>query len=249
MENNSGNGSANGQQNPREITKAKPRIKPLVEGINAPRRKANGPVFAPPVLTEQENKLIAETPEASEVASDSSAVVNGKKEPKLLPNSVINRINKPSGRGSGLRAILVVVILALAAYGIYSRYFYKSSVTININSENPADQGQFAGLSNSTRHLGAINPNPEPTAALQASSTPAVATTTPAVLQKKLKITSTPTGYLNFREGPSLSNKILTRVHPEEVYTYTQQKSGWYKIVLADGRSGWVYGQYVSLVR
>ncbi len=78
--------------------------------------------------------------------------------------------------------------------------------------------------------------------------TPIVAPTATAegVPTSMLQILSTSTGYLNVRATPALTSKITTRALPGERYQFTNEKDGWYEIVLSDGKSGWVFGQYVT---
>ena len=64
----------------------------------------------------------------------------------------------------------------------------------------------------------------------------------------KLKILDTPTGWLNVRDAASLDGKAIAKVHPGEEYEYADEQSGWYKIILSNGISGWVYKQYVQTV-
>lgn len=211
--------------------KPKPRPKPLLEGINAPRN-TNDIVFVKPTLTSQENKLIKEIDQPKEEAN----------EPKLLPKSVINRINQPprSSASGWLLSLIVVLILAGGGYLIYSLY------------TNPAETStqtdQSSGLSQEETAL----PRGNEVITDVSSSTPVmgtstVASTTPPVKELKLKISSTPTTFLNVRNGPSLSNKVIAKVHPGEIYVYTELKSGWYNIILADKTTGWVFGEYVTV--
>lgn len=72
-------------------------------------------------------------------------------------------------------------------------------------------------------------------------------TSNPVVVpvQKKLKITATPTGWLNVRGTPTREGVIAGRVYPEEEYEYKETKDGWYKIT--SGKIvGWVLGDYVE---
>src|SRR3989344_119411 len=62
-----------------------------------------------------------------------------------------------------------------------------------------------------------------------------------------LTILDTPTGFLNVRAEPSLSGKIVAEVKPGEEYTYSEEDSGWYKILLEGEENGWVHGDYVTL--
>lgn len=61
-----------------------------------------------------------------------------------------------------------------------------------------------------------------------------------------LKILDTPTGYLNVRDEPSISGKVVTKVDPGKEFKYTDVQSSWYKISAA-GEEGWVAGQYVEV--
>jgi len=63
-----------------------------------------------------------------------------------------------------------------------------------------------------------------------------------------LSILSNDAGYLNVRSEPLLSSEIVLRVIPDEIYQYVNEKDGWYEIILSDGTSGWVFGQYVKIL-
>ncbi|CAN5196804.1 hypothetical protein BH09PAT2_BH09PAT2_08760 [soil metagenome] len=69
---------------------------------------------------------------------------------------------------------------------------------------------------------------------------------TPAPSEKTLTIKETPTGFLNVRAEPSVSGEVIDKVNPEDTFTYTDEKNGWYKIKLASGEEGWVSGDYVD---
>lgn len=79
--------------------------------------------------------------------------------------------------------------------------------------------------------------------ALTASPTP-----TPSVTSSKTKVVilQTPTGFLRVREDSSLSAAELTRVYPNETYDFLEEKAGWFKIQLNDGKTGWVSSQYAQ---
>jgi uncharacterized protein YgiM (DUF1202 family) len=68
----------------------------------------------------------------------------------------------------------------------------------------------------------------------------------------RLKVTETGIGYLNVRSGPNSSSSLLGKVYPGDIYEYTEQSGGWYKIKgLPSGVStgeGWVMGTYVNLI-
>ena len=65
---------------------------------------------------------------------------------------------------------------------------------------------------------------------------------------KTLQILKTPVGYLNVRDNSSIKGKLITKAKPGDVFEYTDEEKGWYKINLPDGTSGWVLGKYVKIV-
>jgi len=123
--------------------------------------------------------------------------------------------------------------------------------------DEPADKLQPGGTtdvlgaqtpSNQIQPSPAVNQNPAATSSPTNTSTnnqiPAKAPS-----KNQIKITNTPTGYLNVRATPATSGKLVTQVHPGEIYPYTAVQNNWYNITLIDGRTGWVTGQYVSVVQ
>jgi hypothetical protein len=77
---------------------------------------------------------------------------------------------------------------------------------------------------------------------LEASQTP-----TPTVVASpsaQITVLSTPTGFLRVREDASISSVEIGRVNPGEKYEFVEEKTGWYKIKLTDGKVGWVSSQY-----
>ncbi|MCA9372399.1 PEGA domain-containing protein [Candidatus Woesebacteria bacterium] len=64
--------------------------------------------------------------------------------------------------------------------------------------------------------------------------------------KKTLTILDTPTGFLNVRVEPSLDGEQVTQIKPGEIYEFTEQDGDWYKITLADGTEGWVFGDYIE---
>ncbi|MDR3642399.1 MAG: SH3 domain-containing protein [Candidatus Doudnabacteria bacterium] len=217
--------------------KPKPRVKPLIEGINAPRGTADITYFktesnsnssAP--LTDTEKKLIATTPDFKQQA------------PQLISDSSPISPNKPKSSVAGwFIALVILLILIAAGYGFYTWNQSKnlepgggaSSVATN------QDQTQTQpSASSSTAGLPILPPQ-------TATTTPA--TSTPQVPVLTLKVGQTPTGYLNVRSQPSTGGSIITKIKPGETYTYTTVKNDWYQITLNDGTSGWVSGQYIKV--
>ena len=72
----------------------------------------------------------------------------------------------------------------------------------------------------------------------------------------KIQIVETGTGWLNVRTTPSLDGPILLKVFVGDEFSFVEKKDensssgtiSWYKIVLADGKEGWVYGTYVKVL-
>jgi hypothetical protein len=64
----------------------------------------------------------------------------------------------------------------------------------------------------------------------------------------KLRITDTPTGWLNVRDDASLDGNIITKVYPNEEYEYTNEQNGWYQIILSNGELGWIFGKFAELL-
>lgn len=67
------------------------------------------------------------------------------------------------------------------------------------------------------------------------------------VQTETLTILDTPTGFLNVRAEPSVSGEKVAEVTPGEEYIYSEEDSGWYKILLEGETNGWVHGDYVKL--
>lgn len=63
-----------------------------------------------------------------------------------------------------------------------------------------------------------------------------------------LKILPTGLGYLNVRNGPLLSSKIVSKVTPGDIFEYQDKQNNWYKIILSDKQTGWVLGKYIEEV-
>ena len=68
----------------------------------------------------------------------------------------------------------------------------------------------------------------------------------PASATRFVVISKTPTGWLNVREGSGTTYARLARVNPGERFELVEERSGWYKIKLTDGREGWVASEYAA---
>ncbi len=67
---------------------------------------------------------------------------------------------------------------------------------------------------------------------------------------KKLKILETGVGFLNVRQEPVLSAKIVQKVKPGEIFAYQDIQDNWYEIILeASPSAGWVFGDYVEEIK
>ena len=61
-----------------------------------------------------------------------------------------------------------------------------------------------------------------------------------------LRIVETELEHLNIRDFPSIDGDLIGMAYPKETYEYTDQKDGWYEIVLPDGEKGWIWGAYAE---
>lgn len=68
----------------------------------------------------------------------------------------------------------------------------------------------------------------------------------PAVVQSKVLIKKTETGWLRVRELNSNVSKEITKVKPGESYVLLDEKDGWYKIDVGNGKSGWISTTYAE---
>lgn len=66
--------------------------------------------------------------------------------------------------------------------------------------------------------------------------------------QVKVKILSTPTGWLRVRSEPSTSGSELAKVNPDEEFPVVEEQTDWYKIEYKDGEEGWISSQYAEKV-
>lgn len=211
-------------------------VKPLVEGINSPR-STQDIILVKNNLSQKEKELITKQPNSNEPLS--------KPEPRLMPESVAYSINKKNHHiGRWLLIFVVLLILIAGGYELYVWQLQRGQEPIVGHYHPPAfDATQPFPLA------GESLPTSSSPTIISATASSTVATTTPtstpaAILQ--VKINSTPTGFLNVRNAPSSSGKVITQVHPGEVYTYTNVQNNWYEITYSGFNQGWVSGQYVT---
>jgi uncharacterized protein YgiM (DUF1202 family) len=65
-----------------------------------------------------------------------------------------------------------------------------------------------------------------------------------------IEIDQTSKGFLRVREKPNTNSSEITKVKPGETFELLEEdkKSGWYKIVIDQDKTGWVSGEYVKLL-
>lgn len=64
----------------------------------------------------------------------------------------------------------------------------------------------------------------------------------------KLKVLSTPTGFLRVRNKPNLTGKEIAKVLPGDELVLLEELTSWNKVRLSDGKEGYVSSQYVEKV-
>ena len=64
---------------------------------------------------------------------------------------------------------------------------------------------------------------------------------------KRVRITTTPTGFLNVRSSPNTGSSVVAKVNPGETYELLEEQPGWYKIKLPSGQ-GWVSSEYAKKI-
>jgi hypothetical protein len=68
--------------------------------------------------------------------------------------------------------------------------------------------------------------------------------------KQMLEILSTPTGFLRVRSEPSTLASEVGQVKPGETYELVEEDTdtGWFKIIFAEGKEGWITSQYAKVV-
>lgn len=79
------------------------------------------------------------------------------------------------------------------------------------------------------------------------TSTMAIETSSLEMSDKQVVITKTETGWLNVRAGAGKNFAIVTKIYPGEVYVYQDKQGEWLKIVLTDGKPGWILAKYTEI--
>lgn len=69
--------------------------------------------------------------------------------------------------------------------------------------------------------------------------------TVPTVSAPRQKVIVT-AWVLNVRSGAEINTRVITTVQRNAVLEKVEEKSGWIRIILPNGQSGWVYGKFVK---
>lgn len=103
------------------------------------------------------------------------------------------------------------------------------------------------------------SPAPAPQPVVEAPASPAAASAalpaptseaiTPSAPQKRLRIGTSPFGFVNARSGPGTNYRKLREVKPGEEFVYTGSENGWYRIVDSSGEAGWISENYAQELR
>lgn len=243
-----------------QVQRMRQRAKPLLEGINTPVKIFSDIKPGKP----QQNVSLADEP-APKLVLETDTEPPKVREPILLTkNAVMAASKRPSHKGLWW-FLVIVLILAGGYYWASSQagsikpkavwnYFTARNYKSIYQSQNPNNAVTASVLPLQPRSDASAGMDASATPPETGSSTPSeqpvfISTGTPSQIElaPQLTIKATPTGYLNVREQPTSSAKVVTQVHPGEVYSYTLSKSGWYQISLPNDQSGWISGQYVSL--
>lgn len=64
--------------------------------------------------------------------------------------------------------------------------------------------------------------------------------------ESQIEITSTPTGYLRVRSGPSTEDSEVLKVFPGDRYAVVSTKGDWVEIDLGEGATGWIFAEYAE---
>jgi hypothetical protein len=64
--------------------------------------------------------------------------------------------------------------------------------------------------------------------------------------KQSITIKDTPTGFLRVRSGPNLSATETAQIKPGEKFPLIEEREGWFKITLSNGKEGWVSSRYAD---
>lgn len=66
------------------------------------------------------------------------------------------------------------------------------------------------------------------------------------ITTQKVVILNTPTGFLRVRKESAIASLEIDRVLPGETHELVDEKNGWFKIKLQNGKIGWISSQYAK---
>jgi hypothetical protein len=136
---------------------------------------------------------------------------------------------------------------------IHTRNGYRLTATVQLAEEltspdnlTPTPTGEPSeatpSASTSPQPSPSTSPTPKATGAITPQPTISGTPERPYV-----KISSTPTGWLNVRNKPSTADsQILTKANPGDTFPLKDEQSGWYQIEYETGKLGWIAGQYAE---
>jgi hypothetical protein len=162
----------------------------------------------------------------------------------------LNGSKKPGSKKLPVVKLLLAVLgLALLVFG--SKHLFTTASAKPVISLQPNTVPAVLGAQtqqNQNVPTTSSTPSTLQTTLIQTKPSPTPTTPAPTVAQNLIKITTTPTGYLNVRDQASLDGNIIGKVYPGATYTYTTQQGNWYLILLKSKRHGWIDGQYTVAV-
>ena len=203
-----------------EAKKVTRRTKPNVEGINVPDLETG-------TFLSSENK--------------NNPII---KVSRIISTSMAERASQKKRRTRGfLFTASILAAIIVFTFAAYKRYWTHASSSITSTTPTAISVAATPETQNINPDL-LNNPSAVKTVTSASSSPFEVPTSTNIT---KLKIRTTPTGFLNVRAEPSPSSAKITQVKPGEIFTYSKVSNGWYYIALTNGQFGWVISDYVSL--
>ena len=70
--------------------------------------------------------------------------------------------------------------------------------------------------------------------------------TVPVTTSNEVVVKRTPTGFLRVREDATTNAKEITRVSAGETLGLLEEKTGWSRVRMKDGKEGWVSSAYIE---
>jgi type IV pilus assembly protein PilM len=92
-------------------------------------------------------------------------------------------------------------------------------------------------------------PNQEVSQINATSSAEEILTPQPQPEILKVKISKTPTGWLNVRQGPTITYSIIKKIYPGEIYFLVSTTTDWIQINLGEELHGWIKSDYGEIIK